>query len=353
MKQSIKLFSYRGIPVFVHWSFGLIIFYILYIAYTSNLDFQGTSWLTLTFLTFFGCVIFHEFGHALMARKFGIGTKDIVLTPIGGVARLLRMPKSPKQEFYVAIAGPAVNIFISLILGLFLFEAVPELLNRYDPIDINRLSIKEFIFVVFIGNIFLAMFNLLPAFPMDGGRILRALLSVKLSRKKATQWASWIGRIFALGFIIYGLYSANYILAFIGVFVFFSAGMEYRQLELEERLQHQKVSELFTPEIKRIFHNQALNDIDLTNSGEKDFLVFNQFNNLIGLLSPKTILHTLKENPLSSVRDLMRPVIIPISKEDLVQKALYLMQSNSIYTLPVYDDGLLIGTIDYRDIMKK
>ncbi len=353
MKQNLKLFSYRGIPVFVHWSFGLIVFYILYIAYTSQLDFQGTSWLTLTFLTFFGCVILHEFGHALMARRFGIGTKDIVLTPIGGVARLLRMPKSPKQEFYVAIAGPAVNIFISCVLGLILFDKVPELLNRYDPIDINRLSIQEFFFVIFIGNIFLAMFNLLPAFPMDGGRILRAILALKFSRKKATQWASWIGRIFALAFIVYGLYSSNYILAFIGVFVFFSAGMEYRQLELEERLQYRKVSELYTPEIKRIFHHQALNDIDLSDSRERDFLVFNQFDHLIGLLSPKAILRTLKQNQMSSVRDLMRPIIIPVAKEDLIQKALYLMQSNSIYTLPVYENGLLIGTIHYRDIMKK
>lgn len=353
MGRGFKLFSYRGIPVFIHWSFGLILFYILYIAYTSHLDLLGTSWLTLTFLTFFGCVILHEFGHALMARRFGISTKDIVLTPIGGVARLLRMPKRPIQEFYVAIAGPAVNIFIAIILALLMFNSIPELINRYDPIDINRLSIKEFFFIILVGNVFLALFNLLPAFPMDGGRILRALLAVRLSRKNATKWASWVGRLFALGFIAYGVYQSNYILVFIGIFVFMSAGMEYRQLQMEERIQSQRIEDILDPEVKKVFVHQPVSEIDLSSDPDKEFLVFNTFHQLVGILSTDAVQQALKEkNQDQQVESLMRPLIIPVRKEDSAQKALYLMQSNNVYTLPVYDHGFLIGVVRYQDIIR-
>ena len=116
MRGSLRLFTWFGIPVHLHWSFGLIFLYAFWIGYDNNLDISGTVWLMGFFVALFGCVLLHEYGHALTARRYGVATHDIILTPIGGIARLEKMPEKPVQEFVVAIAGPLVNVAIALLL---------------------------------------------------------------------------------------------------------------------------------------------------------------------------------------------------------------------------------------------
>ena len=351
MTRGIRLFTYRNIPVFLHWSFGFIIFYIAYIAHSSNLNIVGTAWLSTIFSIFFLCVILHEFGHALTARRYGISSKDIVLTPIGGVARLLRIPKNPRQELAIAIAGPLVNIVIALFISLFIFRVIPDFLHRYEPIDMNKLSFKEFLFIVCIGNVFLAIFNLIPAFPMDGGRILRALLAFQMPRLQATKWATYIGRFFALGFIVYGVFFSNYILAFIGIFVFMSAGAEYRFLKKQASRKDLMVRKHFEPDPILISKEELIINLNVRNL-DKPMLVLDMTGSLCGIFHTRYIEDNAAEMK-SSVKEHAIYKIIPIQLDDHISKALFLMQSNEVDILPVYDDDQLVGTLYLPDLANK
>ena len=348
MNRGIKLFTYQNIPVYLHWSFVLIVFYIGYIVYRSHLDIKGTIWLSALFIVFFLSVILHEFGHALMARRYGISTKDILLTPIGGVARLLRIPKSPKQEFAVAIAGPLVNIAIALLLAIPILSFLSEQFFRLEPWDINRLTGKEFVYLLCIGNFFLAIFNLIPAFPMDGGRILRSLLALRLDRLVATKWAAYIGRFLALVFIAYGLFFSNYILAFIGVFVFMSAGMEYRQLRYQAFLAQKTVREVYNENSRPVFAQQFLANTEIT---EEPQLVIDHVGQPIGFFFKK-LLNNSAANENLTVGEIADKKIIPIQLEDNLQKAIYLIQQNGIKAMPVYHNEQIVGILRASDIWK-
>jgi len=228
-----------GIPVKLHWSFGLILFYVLYIGNSESLNLEQTVWFAGYVVALFFCVLLHEYGHALMARRYGVKTIDIILSPIGGLARLERIPKKPSQELAVAIAGPLVNVAIALVLTaimLLLFD-IDTLLR--DPLDLTNLSDLKVFGTATIGiNIVLFLFNLIPAFPMDGGRILRALLAIKLSRVQATRVASYIGQFLAACFIALALYQGLPSWGLIGLFVMYTARNEYRSVLREETLNN-------------------------------------------------------------------------------------------------------------------
>jgi Zn-dependent protease len=216
MRMSWKLGTMSGIDVFVHPTFLLVLIYSLMLG-------GGLFGLTVV-LSAFGCVLLHEFGHALMARRFGIGTRDITLYPIGGVARLDRMPRSPGAELLIALAGPAVNLAIAgglSVLGLVGLG--------YGATNLDALATQ-----LILINTVLAVFNLMPAFPMDGGRVLRALLSGWLGRLRATQIAATLGRGLALAFGAYSLLSLQLIPMFLALFIFFAAGNELAAVSAEE-----------------------------------------------------------------------------------------------------------------------
>ncbi len=235
MRGSIKLFTWYGIPVHLHWSFGLIFVYVFWLGYKDGNSTPEIAWQMGLVAALFGCVLLHEYGHALTARRYGVGTRDIILTPIGGVARLERMPEKPIQEFFVAIAGPLVNILIAAVLSLvcyFFFredllalfsgETVQAIVdeesgNIVDQQPLFSSLFAKSLFNLAFLNIGLAVFNLIPAFPMDGGRILRALLSMRIGRAKATKVAAGVGQVLALGLAGWGLWSGDFMLAVLGM----------------------------------------------------------------------------------------------------------------------------------------
>jgi Zn-dependent protease len=223
MNGSFKIFSWLGIPVYLHWTFGLIFVYVLWHAQTAGLDTLETVWITGLFLSLFVCVLLHEFGHAIAAKRYGVSTRDIVLMPIGGVARLEKMPEKPVQEFVVAIAGPAVNVVIATLLfigmGVFsdgyLLEMLADAIQQdigYDVLTQSGQVISpglHFAIKLAITNVALVIFNMLPAFPMDGGRVFRSLLSMWIGRPKATKIAAWLGQTIALMLIMLGLWGGD------------------------------------------------------------------------------------------------------------------------------------------------
>jgi Zn-dependent protease len=219
MRWSLKIARIAGIEVRLHFTFLLFLVWIAF-NYYAIAGLSGAIQGVLFILTIFGCVLLHELGHALAARAFGVRTPDITLLPIGGLARLQRMPDKPWQELIVAIAGPLVNVAIALglifILGC--HAEFQQLENIEDP-SVEMLGKLASV------NIGLVLFNLIPAFPMDGGRVLRALLAMVIDYARATQIAAWIGQGFALVLGLVGL-MVSPMLVFIAFFVFLGAQQE-------------------------------------------------------------------------------------------------------------------------------
>ncbi len=238
--SSFRIATVRGIPIKIHWTFFILpLFYGLSAGSTAGAV-RGVVFILLLF----ACVVAHELGHSIAAQFYGIRVKEILLLPLGGLAQITRMPRRPIHEFFIAIAGPAVNILIVIILGLL----VPSVL------DLRRLSQQavalagvDLLRDLTIANLYLAVFNLLPAFPMDGGRVLRALLNMVLPLTTATSIASWVGRVFAIGFVMLGLATSSWTLTLIGMFIFFGAGAENSMVQQGARWQARTVADLMRP----------------------------------------------------------------------------------------------------------
>ncbi len=249
MKGSLRLGTFFGIGVHVHWTFSLLLGFVAWRAWQAGADAAGIGVSVVFVLAIFACVVMHEYGHALTARRYGIGTKDITLLPIGGVARLERMPEEPRQELVVAVMGPMVNVVIAAVifgvmLGTGTFPKGSEIqeMGRQGVESMGALDARMFFLNLAGVNVFLVLFNMIPAFPMDGGRVLRALLSMAMDPVRATRAAANVGKVLAVGFALLGLWG-NPFLIFIGIFVWISAEAEARQREQGSALRGTLVSD--------------------------------------------------------------------------------------------------------------
>ena len=354
MKGTIRLLKYDNIPVFIHWSFSFIFLWVFYNGYRHHLGWEQIIFLTTLLLALFGCVTLHEFGHALMAKRFGINTKDIVLSPIGGIARLDSIPNNPSQEFKIAIAGPAVNVGIALALSpYFLFFPFSNLMTFFGEIDINyQPSLLEIFIPGLIGmNLILAVFNMLPAFPMDGGRVFRALLSTKLSRLLATRIATVVGQLFAVGLVIWGFYQGNIITSFVGVFVFLAATQEFKHVKFENLIAQYKVSDLIRYDYTSFLPSTTLREVrDKINHGlENRFLVIDEDGDLKGVIHEEFVLDV---GQLDHLDEIIEPMVSQnftyLSLDDNLNDVYKLMQSKGYYLLPVKSENEIVGVIDSK-----
>ncbi|WP_299078634.1 site-2 protease family protein [uncultured Ruegeria sp.] len=225
MTWSFSLGRLLGSELRVHVTFFLLLAWIGFAAYSSG-GWPAAIENLVFVLALFACVVAHEFGHALMARRYGIKTPDITLLPIGGLARLERMPEKPMQEVWVALAGPAVNVAIWVILVILGAGMPYEAITQIESANVGLLDRLAYV------NLLLAAFNMIPAFPMDGGRVFRALLCLRMDRVKATRLAALGGQVVAVGFGFLGLSSGNPILILIAVFVFVAANAESQDVAL-------------------------------------------------------------------------------------------------------------------------
>src|SRR6267142_95338 len=245
MKWSIKLARIAGIELKIHITFLIFLAWIALTYYRAGggaFAIHGTIFVVLLFL----CVVLHELGHALTARSFGIRTPDITLLPIGGIARLERIPEEPKQELLIAIAGPLVNVAIAAVLIFFL--NAQGTFSDLEDLNTPRVAMLAKLASV---NIFLVVFNLIPAFPMDGGRILRALLAMKMNYARATQIAATIGQGLAFCFGFIGLFG-NPMLLFIALFVYLGAAQEAALAQLKDVSASLPVAEAMVTDIRAL-----------------------------------------------------------------------------------------------------
>ncbi len=247
----MKLGSLLGVPVYIHWTFLLLVgWFMAGPLMSGSPDAINAALRTGGFvLAIFGCVVLHEMGHALAARRYGIATRDITLLPIGGIARLERMPEQPAQELVVALAGPAVNVVIAAIIipavlateGLAAFTAGADHGGAAGAEGAVALHRTHFFAALGSVNVFLVVFNMIPALPMDGGRVLRAILAMALpppnNRAKATAAAAAVGQVIAIGFVMWGLFTGHIFLMLIGAFVFLGAGAEAQAEQFKSALE--------------------------------------------------------------------------------------------------------------------
>ena len=219
----LKLGRILGIDIFLHWTFFLAPIYLIYAWRQEGLPWSMVAILLGLLVAVFTCVLIHEYGHALMARRFGVETQDIIITPIGGLARLQGMPRRPIEEFLITLAGPMVNLVIAIIFFVFLLATGRDFLPSS-----GYAGLKEFAPMMLWMNLVLFFFNLIPAFPMDGGRLLRSSLAFFIPHMEATMVAGILGQICAVIFALIGVFSGQYSLLLIGVFIIFAARYEMK-----------------------------------------------------------------------------------------------------------------------------
>lgn len=369
MRGSLRLFTWFGIPVHLHWSFGLIFLYAFWIGYENNLDLIGTVWLMGFFVALFGCVLLHEYGHALTARRYGISTHDIILTPIGGIARLEKMPEKPKQEFVVAIAGPLVNVVIAVLLFFismlvfqeqqweffkwflqqqFSYGEVEETGQVLEETGLQPSGLLFYLPVLVATNIGLVLFNLIPAFPMDGGRIFRSLLAMRFGRLKATRWAAWLGQAIAVLFIAYGLWSNAFTLALVGFFVFTTARSENSMVQLDDFLRQYRAKDLVRPQFTRLYLNDWMQSAAalLQQGLERHFLVFDMSDQLVGMLDEASIVGAIKNNDLSKEVSQYSQRVETVGTDESLQHIFQLIRLQGNAIIAVQDENGLLGVID-------
>ncbi|MBI2191346.1 MAG: site-2 protease family protein [Planctomycetes bacterium] len=244
MKSSYRLFRAFGIDVRLHFTFLL---FLIWIVLSAALDGNG-GMLPALYSAFFVCLTFafvllHEFGHSLAARHYGVPVQDITLSPIGGMARLAYIPRRPRQEFVITLAGPAVNLLLAaFFFALVLPASMVDVLSGFD------FSSSNFFIQLLVINLFLLIFNLIPAFPMDGGRILRSLLAMRMDYLRATQIAARVGQAFCVLFFVYGLFTGQILLCFIAVVIFFSASAELFSVRVSRAFRQAYGGTAFEPE---------------------------------------------------------------------------------------------------------
>lgn len=346
MKWSLRIGRLFGIPLYVHVTFLL---FLGWIGVTSWRHGQNALADVLFIIVLFGCVVLHELGHALTARRYGIPTRDITLLPIGGVARLDRMPDDPKQELWVAVAGPAVNVLIAGVLFL-----VTQLSSGVFSLGgIESLVSGSFVGRVIAVNIFLVIFNMLPAFPMDGGRVLRALLATRMEYTRATRVAAIVGQCMALIFGLAGLMpGGNPMLVFIALFVWIGAAQEAGMAQMKHSLSGIPVSRAMVTEFHTLQPDNTLADaVEFTLKGtQRDFPVV-EGDRVAGVLRQSDMLATLaRQGAQVAVRDVMQTDFRFVQATDTLETAFRSMSESRASTAPVSFQGRLVGMVTMDNI---
>lgn len=346
MKWQWKLGTFAGIDVFVHATFLLIVGWYAWTYWLETGTLAGALEGILFILLLFAAVTLHEYGHALTARHFGIKTRDITLYPIGGVARLERMPEKPIQELWVALAGPAVNVVIAAALFAYLLFT-----NALVPLNELTLATGSFVERLMIVNISLVVFNLLPAFPMDGGRVLRAILAMNMDYVKATQVAATIGQGMAFLFGLAGLFG-NPMLLFVAFFVWMGASQEASMVQMKNALGGIPVSRAMLTNYDTLSPRDSLERVAalVLAGSQRDFPVVEE-DRVLGILTRDDLMLALaRHGQMGMVSNVMRINLPEIDSYEMVESALMRIQESGAPVLPVTHAGRLVGIITPENI---
>ncbi len=354
MGWSIKLGRIFGINIQIHFTFFLILVW-------GALNFGGSNgplYGLLVTVALFTLVLLHELGHSVAAMAYGIGVRDITLLPIGGVARLEQMPEKPIQEFVVAVAGPAVNIILAIILAPVVFGLTSA---GSEPFVVTMRSGAGFLgLLTFLltANVSLALFNLLPAFPMDGGRIFRALLGLFLDFERATSLAVIVGRVVAVGLGIFGVINGQFFLAFIALFIFTASGQEGAAVSVKSRLRTVRVGQALNRSTVSISPSATVGQAATTvmRGDQPDFAVVDPFSRqLLGIVSSGDVTQAVERSQWNRpMSDIMRPAgdVPRVTPNTSLLELQDKLEHGSSRVAAVYDGPFFQGLIGLDDIRR-
>ena len=355
MGKSFRVFRAFGADVRVHWSFFLLLGLFAFVGYGVTGSLAGALVAAGIIGVLLVCVSLHEFGHALVARRCGIGVKDITLLPIGGACRLDVLHEKPADEVKIAFAGPLANLALAALFfgAASAFGTGPLEVSGASP-EIG--SVGQVLAYVGFLNALLAVFNMIPAFPMDGGRILRGVLAARLGRVRATEFAAVVGQSYAFALLLLGLLGGHILLAVVAVFVFVGASGELRTVRQRESARGLTVSEVMgtRSRVRTVspYHNLGQVLEEVLHGYQSDFPVLGEDGELAGMITRDEI-HAAMNSPdrFLLVRDLMKtqlPTLSPGSK--LFDSGQRLLHESGIKALPVTEDGKFAGMLTIEDV---
>lgn len=345
MRWSFKIGRMLGIDVFLHATFLLVLSFIAVTHWMAHGSLAAVASGVGFFVALFVCVLLHEYGHALAARHFGVATKDITLLPIGGVARLERMPEKPIQELWVALAGPAVNVVIAIAIAAWL-----TLTGSWESVTMLTTTGGGFAERLLAVNVTLVVFNMIPAFPMDGGRVLRAVLAMQMEYARATRIAARIGQGLAAVVGVIGLFS-NPFLMLIAVFIWFGASQEAAAADAKASISDLPVREAMLTNFSTLSPRDTLGDATrlLIDGSQQDFPVLDG-ERVVGVLTHSRLFEMLRERgEWTFVADAMERDFRSLRPDERLDGALFQAEPG-LTIMPVVRDGHLVGLLTAENI---
>lgn len=347
MNWSLPIGTVKGTVIRVHLTFLLFLAWIGASAYGqggSQAALEGMVYIVLLFL----CVLLHEFGHVFAARRYGVQTPDIVLLPIGGVARLERIPEEPRQELVVALAGPAVNVVIAALLWL----ALGRLPDAGAATEVQNPG-ADMLSRLMVVNLFLVAFNLIPAFPMDGGRVLRAILASRMGYARGTQVAASVGQGVAFLLGLAGLFG-NPMLLFVALFVYLGAASEAHAVQLRQVSRGLIVADAMLTRFESLGPGSTVHEAVefLIRTSQHDFPLVDGAGRLRGVLTRDCMIKALKEHgPDAPVIEVMRRDIPTVHPRAPLEEGTALLQGKGVPAVGVVDDtGRLVGLLTTENV---
>jgi len=347
MGWSLPIATVKGTVVRLHFTFLLFLVWIVATAYAQagpKAAVAAGLFLLLLFLS----VTLHEFGHILMARRFGVRTPDVTLLPIGGVARLERIPEQPRQEFLIAMAGPAVNFVIAALLVL-----VMGGLPAHVEMSLDNIGADLPLHLAY-ANLALAVFNLIPAFPMDGGRALRALLAARFGYTQGTRSAALVGQVLAVVLGLYGFAIGHVILVVVALFVYLAAGSEADAARIRGVSQGGRAADLMITDLRTLPMEATVGDAAeaLLRTSHREFPVVDIEGRMQGLLTREGIIKGLQLGPHTPVSAVLRTDVPTTTTFHSAEVAVQKLQQGAKAVAVTDSDGRLVGLITWENMLE-
>jgi len=356
MNNALQLFKIRGIDIKMHFTFPLILIWAgLSFGLFQQGGLEGAVYGILVTSLVFLIVVLHELGHSVAAQYYHVPVKQIVLLPIGGVAQLEEIPEEPRKELVIAIAGPLVNFVLAILLAVIaplLGQSLTGGSLLALPSLLGKLTFSSIFGYVFTTNLFIGLFNLIPAYPMDGGRILRALLATRLSYRTATAAAVSIGQILSWGFGLWGFLSGNFFLIILAFFIYTGAGQEGKMVQTKHILGDLRVEQAYTRGARSISLNEPLETaLQATLHTFQSSFPICEDGQLAGMLPYSTLVRSLEKKDLQTpIREVMQTGITPVSPQDKLIDVQRRMSLEKVDALPVVDANGFLGMITSQDL---
>lgn len=358
MRLSFKIFRAFGIDVRVHVTFAFIVAYFAYIwgVVQGPGGVRGALYGVLLVILLFALVVIHELTHSRVAQHYGVAVRSITLLPIGGVAAMEEIPEEPRKELAISAAGPLSNVVIGAIMlalsPLVIDWGTQSFTGFFSEQVLERSPAGAYAYILVV-NWFLALFNLLPAFPLDGGRVFRALLALRMDRARATRIAVAVGQVLAVAMAVYGFFGGGLILVLVAIFIFFGAQGEGMHGEVQRVLRELKVKQVVNPNVHVARRGQTLGELAarLFHTYQEDFPVLSGRGDLEGILTRDRLIAELgRHGPDYPVAEAMRTDFPLVGLEDEVSEVLARMRAGNFKAVPVVDHGLLVGMLSVDDI---